>query len=104
MNYLVLLLYTDNQPGEAKEAAFHAVGLLEEGEEYMACQFQRLLGDIYRFNGEREKTIHHFEVALRTSTVTINFPTYITLSDDCFSTEASLATHIPTFNKLNRTQ
>ena len=65
LNYLALLLYADERPGEAKEAAFHVVGLLEEGEEYMACQSQRLLGDIYRFDGEREKAIHHLEVALR---------------------------------------
>ena len=42
-----------------------AINLLpKEGEEFRTCQCHHLLGNIYRSKGEREKAIHHFEVAI----------------------------------------
>ena len=59
---LALLLGSDNQLDAAEEAAFRAISLLpEEGRQYRVCQSHFALGDIYRFSGETEKSIHHFE-------------------------------------------
>ena len=65
LNDLSRLLRSNKQLDAAKEAASHLIDLLpDEGEEYLACESQRLLGDIYRSKGERENAIHHFEMAL----------------------------------------
>jgi len=62
---LAWLLSGDNQFDAAEEAGSHAIGLFpEKGEEYRVCQSHCILGDIYGSKGEREKAIHHFEVAL----------------------------------------
>ena len=62
---LASLLYEDEQLDAAKEAAFRAIELLPaEREEYLMCRSHHLLGDVYYSKGEREKAIHHFEVAL----------------------------------------
>ena len=63
--YLASSLQADKQLDAAKETASHAIDLLPEtGHKLLACQFQRLLGSIYRSEGEIEKSIHHFEAAL----------------------------------------
>jgi len=63
---LAWLLYQNNQIDAAEEAAFRAIDLFpEKGEEYRVCQSHRILGEIYRRKSEKEKAIHHFEVALR---------------------------------------
>ena len=62
---LARLLCTDEQLDAAEEAVTRAVDLLpEKGEELRVCRCQRLLGDIYRSKGEREKAIHHYKVAI----------------------------------------
>ena len=62
---LAWLLYDDGQLDAAEEAVTRAIGLLpEKGQEYKTCKCHDLLGDVYRSKGEREKAIHHFEVAL----------------------------------------
>jgi len=49
----------------AEEAAFSAIALLpEKGEQYRVCQSHSVLGEIYRFEGEIEKAIHHYEVSI----------------------------------------
>ena len=59
-------LLCESHQSDAEETAFRAIDLLpEKGEEYRLCKFHRILGGIYRRQGEREKAIHHFEVALR---------------------------------------
>ena len=59
------MLRSDNQLDAAKEAVSQAIGLVPpKGQEFLACQSQRLLSDIYRSKGERENAIHHFEAAL----------------------------------------
>ena len=58
-------LRSDNQLDAAEEAALHAIDLLpEKGEEFRVCESHRALGNIYRFKGDTEKSIHHFEVAI----------------------------------------
>ena len=65
LSYLAFQLYEDKQLEAAKEAASRAMDLLpEKGQEFMVCQSQRLLGNIYRSEGERERAIYHFQVAL----------------------------------------
>ena len=59
------LLQHDGQLDAAEEATSHAIELLpEEGEEFLVCQSHSFLGDIYRSKGEREKSIHHYRLAL----------------------------------------
>ena len=62
---LALLLYEDEQLDAAEEAASRAINLFPgKGQESLVCQSHRVLGDVYFSKGEREKAIHHFEVAL----------------------------------------
>ena len=62
---LAWLLLDDNQLDSAEATISEAIDLIpEEGEENLACRCHRVLGDIYRHKGEREKAIHHFETAL----------------------------------------
>ena len=62
---LARLLYSDGRLDAAEEAASSAIGLLsEEGEQYHVCELHRLLGEIYRSKGDRERAVNHFEVAL----------------------------------------
>ena len=64
-NYLGWLLHEDDQYDAAEEAASHALKLsLDQGREYWVCLSHRLLGDIYRFKDEKERSIHHSEAAL----------------------------------------
>jgi len=58
-------LRSDKQLDAAEEAALRAINLLpEKGEEFRVCESHRALGNIYRFKGDTEKAIHHFEVAI----------------------------------------
>ena len=62
---LAASLRRDGQLNAAEEAAYTAINLLlEKGEEFLVCQGHRVLGNIYRSKGDKEKAIHHFEVAL----------------------------------------
>lgn len=63
--YLAWLLFEDRQFDAAEEAASRALGLVpEKGEEFLVCQFHRVLGRIYQSRGEKKTAIHHFETAL----------------------------------------
>jgi len=63
---LARLLRKIKQLDAAEEAAFRAICLIpEEGEEYRLCRSHRALADVYQSKGETEKSIYHFEVALR---------------------------------------
>ena len=65
LNDLARLLFDDRQLDAAKEAASRAIQLLpREGQEFQVCQSHRVLGNIYRSKGKRDKAIHHYEVAL----------------------------------------
>ena len=68
-NDFARLLYWDDQLDAAEEAGSRAISLLPgKGEEYVACQSHRGLGDLYHSKGEREKAIHHLEIALGIAT------------------------------------
>ena len=59
-----LLLY-DNQLDAAEDTASRMIDLLpEKGEEFQLCRSHRILGRIYSSKGQKEKAIHHFEMAL----------------------------------------
>ena len=63
--WLSRLLDSDNQLDAAEEAASRAISLLpEKGQEFILCQTHRWLGDIYHSKREREKALHHLEMAL----------------------------------------
>ena len=62
---LVRSFHGDNQVGAAEEAGSRAIALLQgKGEQALVCRCHRLLGDIYRSNGDTDKAIHHLEAAL----------------------------------------
>ena len=82
---LAWLLYDDGQPDAAEEAACCAIYLLpEEGEQFRVCRGHRILGNIYRLKGDREKAIHHFEVALEIASL-------LNLNDQSFWIHHSLS-------------
>ena len=65
LTMLAFLLCSDKQLDAAEEAAFRAIDLLpEKGQQLYVCESHRALANIYRFKGDTEKAIHHFEVAL----------------------------------------
>jgi len=63
---LAWLLCDHRQLDAAEEAISRAIGLLpEEGNRLLVCQCHRCLGEIYCIRGKTEKSIHHYETALR---------------------------------------
>ena len=62
---LAWLLREDKRLRAAEEAASRAIGLISGVDnQSLVCGSHRILGDIYRSEGYREKAIHHYEVAL----------------------------------------
>ena len=62
---LARLFFDDEQLDEAEDAASRAIGLLpEKGQEFLVCQSHQILGKVNYFKGEKEKAIHHFDIAL----------------------------------------
>ena len=61
--------FFDNKQLDAAEThAFRSINTAwGEGKEFDNCKTHRLLGNIYRSKGEKEKAIHHFETALQTA-------------------------------------
>ena len=65
LDNLTWLLFDDKQLDAAEATALRTFNLAPEtGQEHLLCQSHRILGDIYRSKGEKEKAIHHFETAL----------------------------------------
>ena len=65
LNDLARLLFDDKQLDAAMEAASRAIRLLpQKGQEFQVCQSHRVLGNIYRSKGKRDKAIHHYGLAL----------------------------------------
>jgi tetratricopeptide (TPR) repeat protein len=62
-----------NQLDAAEEATMHSIGLLGEGQEYKLCDSHRILGNIFRSKGEREKAVHHYNISLGIAE-TFNWP------------------------------
>jgi tetratricopeptide (TPR) repeat protein len=61
---LAQLLLGDRQLDAAEEAITRSVNLMEEVPEFLLCQSSRILGDIFRAKGEREKAIHQYDIAI----------------------------------------
>ena len=61
---LARLLLEDEQLDAEEEVTTRLANLLEKGPEFSLCQFHHLLGDISRSKGEREKAIHHYNLAI----------------------------------------
>ena len=64
LHALADLLCSNGQAWAAQDAISGAIDLWEKGQEYEICRSHHLLGDIYSSMYQREKAIHHFEVAL----------------------------------------
>ena len=63
--HLASLLRDNKEPDPAKEATSQAIALLpEQGEEHLACQVQRILGETYHSEGDRDQAFQHFNAAL----------------------------------------
>ena len=66
LNNLAWLLLSDNQLDAAKDAACRTLDLVRGGSrEFVACESHRVLGDVYHSEGEREKSVEHFEEAIK---------------------------------------
>ena len=63
LDILAVLFLDDGQLDEAEIAASRAIAI-EKGDEFVLCELHRVLGEIYRSKGEKEKLIHHYETAL----------------------------------------
>ena len=62
---LAYLLSADSQLNAAEEAAFSAINLLsDQSNQFMVCECYRVLGNVCRSKGEKEKAINHYEAAL----------------------------------------
>ena len=65
LNKLASLLHHNNQLDDAEKAASRAIDLIPgKGQEFLLCVLHRALGNIHRSRGEKEKSIHHFNMAL----------------------------------------
>ena len=64
---LGLMLLVDGQFDAAEEATIHSINLLGEGQEFQLCDSHRVLGNIFRSKKDREKAIHHYNIALKTA-------------------------------------
>ena len=65
LDELAWLFFDDEQLDAAENAATLAIDLAAEtGQEFIACNLQRLLGGIHQSKGEKEKAVHRFETAL----------------------------------------
>ncbi|KAF9783184.1 hypothetical protein BJ322DRAFT_1110070 [Thelephora terrestris] len=66
LKQLAWLLRDDEQLDGAENAASRAIDLIpEKGQEYLLCESHRVLGNIYRDKGEKEKALDQFKTALR---------------------------------------
>ena len=70
---LAWLFHDDSQLDAAEGAASRSIELLPNGEQFLACQGHRILGNVCRSKGETERAINHFEVALATASA-FNWP------------------------------
>jgi tetratricopeptide (TPR) repeat protein len=58
-------LFVDyNQLDAAEEAIMRSINLLGKGQEYRLCDCHRILGSLFYSKREREKAIHHYNIAL----------------------------------------
>jgi tetratricopeptide (TPR) repeat protein len=63
---LAWLFLDTNQLDAAEDVASRAIELApEEGQELLVCRLHRVLAKVSHSKGEKEKSIHHFETAIR---------------------------------------
>ena len=68
LNKLAVLLLDDKQLDDAEKAASRAIDLISgKGQEFLLCILHQTLGDTHRSKREKEKAIHHFNMALKTA-------------------------------------
>ena len=85
LNTLAWLLRGDGHLHTAEKMASRAITLLPgSGQEHLACESHRVLGEIYSLTGQRRNAIHHFETAVRIASP-------FKWHDILFSTHRSLA-------------
>ena len=66
--YLAWSFFDNKQLDAAESNAFRSINVARgKSQEFITCKSHRLLGNIYRSKGEKDKAIHHFETALRTA-------------------------------------
>jgi tetratricopeptide (TPR) repeat protein len=58
------LFLADKQLDAAEESTMQSINLLGKGQEYQLCDSHRIIGNILRSKGQREKAIQHFNIAL----------------------------------------
>ena len=61
---LAQLFQGDNQLDAAVEAVSRSIDLLPDSQRFMLSKGHHILGDIYRFKGEAERAVNHYEAAL----------------------------------------
>ena len=82
---LAWLLLDNRHLGEAEEMATRTIDLLPEGgKQGRVYQCHRVLGQIYRYKGEMEKAVHHFEKVLGIGSA-------LNSAEDLFSVHLNLA-------------
>ena len=65
LGQLARSFYDEGELDAAEEVAVRSSNLLpEKGQEYLVCEIQCTLGNIYRSKGQREKAIRHYRVIL----------------------------------------
>ena len=85
LNVLAFPLFSDNQLDAAENAASCANDIAKgAGEEFTLCELHRIHGAICGLKGEKEKAIHHYEMAL-------GIASHFDWHDILFSTHYALA-------------
>jgi tetratricopeptide (TPR) repeat protein len=64
LSRLGYLFLEDKQLDAAEESTMRSINLLGKGQEFQLCDSHRVLGNILRSKGQREKAIHHLNIAL----------------------------------------
>ena len=89
LHILAQLLLRDNQLSAAEDAVLRAIHFLpEKGQKFLLSQSHRLLGDIYKSKGEKEKAIDHYKTALGTA---LGIASSFNRRDELFQVYSSLA-------------
>ena len=61
---LAQLLLDSGQLDAAEETITRSINLLDKGPKFQFCQSHQILGHVFRSKREREKAIHHYNIAL----------------------------------------
>ena len=64
-NELAWLLLEDKQLDAAEDVASRTIDLVPEKDQIFVCRLHRVLGNVYRSKGEKEKAVFHLQAAIR---------------------------------------